>query len=155
MGTRELTLDRLKELCRYDPETGEFFRIERAISGIDGRGYRRIFLDGAQYTQHRLALFYMNGCWPSGVVDHINGMKLDNRFSNLRDVAFAVNVQNRRGAQSNNLLGIAGVTKRGEKFEARIRVDGREIYLGLFATPEEAHSEFIKAKRKYHQGCTL
>lgn len=155
MGAQELTLAKLKEVCRYEPETGEFFRVERAVSGIDGRGYRKIVIGGVQYAQHRLAWFYMHGCWPTGHVDHINGQKTDNRILNLRDVDFAVNCQNRHAAQSNNLVGLAGVSKRRDKFEARIRVSGREIYLGLYLTPEEAHAEFIKAKRKYHQGCTV
>lgn len=110
---------------------------------------------GKEYVQHRLAWLYMHGRWPSGDIDHINGNRSDNRFSNLRDVATQTNSENRRCAQKNNKAGLLGVTKRRNGYEARIRVLGRLIYLGLYDTPERAHEVFLQAKRERHAGCTI
>jgi HNH endonuclease/AP2 domain len=98
---------------------------------------------------------YVNGKWPEKQVDHINGNPLDNRFCNLREVDLRTNVENLRHARSDNRLGIQGVRKRSNRFEARIQVNGKAIHLGHFDSAKEAHSAYVKHKRKLHVGCTL
>lgn len=90
-----LTQARLKELLRYDCETGEFTRIKARqgfavgpVKGfLDRDGYRRTKVDYKVYLQHRLAWFYEYGEWPAGVIDHINRDRTDNRIANMRDVS--------------------------------------------------------------------
>lgn len=95
---------------------------------------------------------YINGCvkGDSVIVDHINGNTLDNRKSNLRR---ATKEQNQRNCktQYNSLSGRKGVRKHKlcDKWQARITVNNREIYLGLHSTFEEACKAREKAEDKY------
>jgi hypothetical protein len=93
--------------------------------------------------------------WPSGEIDHKNGVRNDDRFNNLRDVARSGNTQNQRHAHKNNKLGLLGVTRHGKKFSANIQVNGKPRYLGLFSTPEEAYAVYVIEKRKLHPFCTI
>jgi hypothetical protein len=65
----------------------------------NGFGYLRITVLGKSYYAHRLAWFYMNGEWPDQI-DHINGIKSDNRIENLRNVTVQQNNQNKLNAQT-------------------------------------------------------
>ena len=94
--SKELTHFKLKEILFYNPETGVFIRNDRRNSNgsIDAYGYLILKIKGVQYKAHRLAWLYVYGEMPSKNIDHINGNKLDNRISNLRDVPQSVNVKN-------------------------------------------------------------
>jgi len=150
-----LTQSRLHEVLRYDPETGEFWK--RVGTKHNKTNYRYVMVDTVTYSEHRLAWFYMYGKWPSHDIDHINGLKDDNRISNLRDVPTFINMQNERAVRGNNKSGYMGVLYRKErnKWEAQIRVNGKSKRLGSFETPEEAHAAYLEAKRKFHPGFTL
>ena len=143
-----LSAERLKELLTYSPETGLFFwnsgdrlvgvnagRDQHPAGSINSRGYRTIRIDGKYYKAHRLAFLYMNGCWPTGVVDHLNWTPDDNRWLNLRDVSQAVNAANRN--PSANKHGVHFHTQK-RRWEARIMRDRRRVYLGSFASKEAA-----------------
>jgi hypothetical protein len=156
--------ERLMEVVSYDPETGVFRWRERPnrriragdVAGSMQNTYWRVAIDGTEYLAHRLAWLYMNGEWPSVQIDHINGIRTDNRISNLRDVLPAVNCQNQRNAQAKNLSGYLGVsTKAGGKWLARIHKAGKPIRIGLFDSPEAAHQAYLEAKRRLHEGCTI
>lgn len=161
----ELTQARLKALVRYEPETGVFTWISARGRGKSGEvagtlladGYTRIQLDRRQYLAHRLAVLYTTGELPPDDmdVDHINGNRGDNRFSNLRIVLPAVNRQNMRKAKANNKTGLLGVSQDGKRFRAHIWVDGANRHLGTFSTAEEAHAAYLIAKRQLHAGCTI
>lgn len=161
----KLDAEQLKRVLQYVPETGAFLWTARvsirvSIGGragfVSDRGYWMLKFRGRRYQQHRLAWLYMTGDWPRGDIDHVNGDPLDNRWVNLRDVSKSVNQQNRRMAQTNNTLGIHGVSRRKSgRFVARIKVDGRLISLGTFRTAEEASAAVIGGKRQFHDGATL
>ena len=87
---------------------------------------------------------------PAGMlVDHRNGNGLDNRRSNLRIATFSQNNQNMR-MQSDNATGFKGISRRPSgKFRARIAFEGKQIFLGNFPTPEEAHAVYREAAREY------
>lgn len=162
MMNTQLKVSRLKELLEYDPISGEFTWVappgcssvkpgDRAGT-IEVKGYRAIMIDGRRYKAHRLAWLWTYGSWPVNELDHINGIKTDNRIENLRDVTSSINQQNRTRAPSNNHCGLLGVRPFRGKWQARINVDGETLHLGTFDTPEMAHSAYIAAKAKFHAG---
>src|SRR5712664_3026918 len=123
-----LTAERLRELLNYDPETGIFrWDVVRRGCGIGkeagtsvSAGYRQISIDRRAYSEHRLARLYVHGHWPLDEIDHINGVRDDNRLSNLRQATRSENAQNQRRAQSRSKIGILGVTLHRGKFQAQI-----------------------------------
>jgi hypothetical protein len=165
MAGTDLTAQRLRELLHYDPETGIFTRAvsRQGRNGLAGcvaggkteSGYIRISLYNRLHRAHRLAWLYMFGDWPSGDIDHINGIRGDNRIENLRDVSTSVNMQNQREAQPRNASGFLGVTIHGSRFEASIKLNGKNIYLGSYKTPELAHAAYLEKKRGIHPGCCI
>ncbi len=87
---------------------------------------------------------------PKGVfVDHINGDTLDNRRCNLRIATQSENMRN-RGKMSLNTSGYKGVHAMGKKWGAKITIDKKQIHLGTFDTPEEAHAAYCKAALELH-----
>jgi type II secretory pathway component PulK len=94
----------------------------------------------------------MTGAAPSGQIDHINKIKDDNRWSNLRDVSGSVNQQNRNRAMVTNSTQLLGAFKHGAKFCAKIHIDNKQVYLGSFATAEDAHLAYMTAKALCHEG---
>jgi hypothetical protein len=159
-----VTHTRLLEALTYAPSAGTFaWRVSpsRKLKAGDlagalvGHGYIHIEIDGRSYGAHRLAWLYVYGSWPSAQIDHINGKRADNRIENLRDVVRRHNQQNQRVAHSGNMLGLLGVSKAGNRFKARIVVDGLQRQIGTFNTAEEAHAAYVKTKRRVHPGCMI
>jgi hypothetical protein len=97
------------------------------------------------------------GSWPANTIDHINGIKTDNRIENLRDVTAAVNKQNMRAARSDSRSGLIGAIWQEDRksWKAEIAVGGKKKMLGRFKTAEAAHEAYVLAKRTVHEGCTL
>jgi hypothetical protein len=106
----------------------------------------------------RLSHGFSPGVWPTHEVDHLNGVRDDNRWANLRDVSKAVNMQNQRRPHANNVTtGVLGVSinpKTG-RAHARIGVGGRVRSLGMHDTVEQARAQYLEAKRRLHPGCTI
>lgn len=153
--------ERLKELLHYCPETGAFTRLIKTSNRIkigSVAGYARpgcrlvISVDGKLYHAHRLAWFWMTGEWPKDQINHINGVRDDNRWDNLREATRSQNQQNRK-VNSNNKSGYMGVSwqRRAGKWVAHIKIAGCNRYLGLFTTPEDAHAAYLAAKAEHHQ----
>ncbi len=151
MTAQSLTQCRLKELLHYDPETGLFTRFSGNVAGtIRPDGYVRITLAREPYYAHRLAFLYMTGYFPANDVDHINHIRGDNRWENLRVVTKSENHKNRQ-LTSHNTSGVVGVSwhKSTNKWIARIGREGQQTHLGLFATIEEAAAARAKASKQY------
>ncbi len=130
----------------YDPETGELSRPDgRSATGVAmATGYLRVHACGQAFYAHRVAWFLKTGCWPEAQIDHANGSRADNRWSNLRAATPAQNNANTRVCRRNS-LGIKGVTRVREKFKAQIMVQGQKIYLGLHTTAEAASRAYESA----------
>jgi hypothetical protein len=153
----QIETDRVRYLVNYDPETGMFtWRIKRRgcaqgtkVGCRMKNGYIIIRLDNVLYLAHRLAWLYVTGTWPAHQIDHINGDRADNCFSNLRE---ATNIQNahNRNKRRNNKSGYTGVRAENKRWLAEIKVNYKPIRLGLFDTPEEASLAYQDACRKYH-----
>lgn len=161
-----LTAEVVRKELSYNPETGDFIRVishaQRKIVGrvagsITSTGYRKICIGGHSYKAHRLAWLVIHGEWPAGQIDHINGIRTDNRIANLRVVNNRENGENKRKATASSTSGFLGVSwhKARCKWRAEIKHKGKKYYLGLFETPEEAYSTYIQKKREMHAACTI
>jgi hypothetical protein len=144
----------------YDPVTGVFtwaistcnrVRVGARAGTLQKTGYRIIRIDGKNYMAHRIAWWFVHGNWPADQIDHINGIKDDNRIANLREATNAENAQN-MGKSRRNTSGYIGVSwnKHAGKFVSQIMINGKVKYLGLFPDKEEAHQAYLDAKVKYH-----
>jgi hypothetical protein len=162
----KLTQARLKELLHYDPETGLFtWRVtlgSRAKAGALAGSfccdtkYIKIRIKGMLYYAHRLAFIYMTGALPLDQIDHINAIRHDNRWSNIREATSAQNKQNRKIARRDNKsTGVLGVSRNCKRFQAKIKTNGNVVCLGTFDTTEQASAAYIEAKRKFHTHGTL
>jgi len=160
------TADRLRQLFSYDAETGHLTRIvttsnrcpagKRAGTFDRTTGYRKVNVDGRMYGEHVVIWCLVHGSWPAGLIDHRNGVRDDNRIDNLRDGSRRLNQENMRRPRSDNKSGFLGVTYASDGApQAHIRINGRQKYLGRFATEAEAHEAYVAAKRRHHEGCTL
>ena len=140
-----LTQERLKRILHYDPDTGIFTNlIGRGGKHVGMRaGYindagthicRRIGIDGRRYRTGHLAWFYMTGKWPLHTIDHINRDALDDRWCNLREATPQEQCVNRRNWGSHS----RGVSRKGNRYRARITQDGKTLFLGSFKTEAEA-----------------
>lgn len=147
-----LTQERLKELLQYDPETGVFTRLiptQRTRAGdVVGRsradGYVDIKVDGKHYLAHRLAYLYMAGAWPSDEVDHKDLDRANNQWSNLRAATRSQNMANRAAWGVSGLKGVQFHPKTG-KYKAQTKINGKDLYIGLFPTAEGAHAAYVRA----------
>lgn len=156
--TTRLDVAEVRRLFTYDPATGELrWRVPsgtRAAGDSAGTlrttGYITVCYRGKGYVVHRLAWVLVHGNWPTGQIDHINRNKQDNRLANLRDVSGYINQQNQFAPRARNKLRIRGVSKARNRFQAKIYAEGRQVFIGSFATAEEAQQAYLAAKRKYH-----
>ncbi len=151
-----ITQSMVREKWGYDETTGVFTHKNGKIAGNKNiYGYVRIGLNGKTHAAHRLAWLYVYGEFPNKHLDHINGVRHDNRISNLREVSMSGNSRNQRKAHSHNTTGFLGVSRMRNKFSAVICVNGVQKYLGVFATPNEAHLVYLQHKRELHETCTI
>jgi len=155
-----LTVDYLKEIIHYNPETGIFTWIlaRPKIRAGQIAGYKthknriEIEIHGKAYQASRLAVFYMTGEWPRHQVDHINCIRHDNRWCNLREATQSQNQAN-RPARKGKKIPFKGVTIKKhlpKPFVAQICKNGQHKHLGCYSTPEEAHKAYIDAANDLH-----
>lgn len=149
----DLTAERLREVLRYDPETGVFTKrfkegkwpTGHVVGSYDAHiGYVRMVVDGGYYLAHRLAWLYVHGEWPKEQIDHRNQNGQDNRIANLREATNALNCQN-RGVRVDTPHGHKGVywNKRLNKWVASAQIAGKQKHLGVYSDKEEA----VQARR--------
>lgn len=149
-----LTQNELKEILHYCPVSGIFTWIKRnkytnkSLSDIAGHThpktvYVSITINRKFNAAHRLVWLYMTGAYPENCIDHINGIKHDNSFKNLRDVDHANNHRNRKKHKSNT-SSISGVSFDQGRLVVRFSQDNKRHYFGRYKTLDEA----IKVRNK-------
>ena len=162
----------LRQLLRYEQETGLLFWLPRDVQtfipmrigktwntrnagNVAGRideitGYRKIMLEGRPRLAHRLAWAVHYGEYPLGTIDHINGIRSDNRLINLRDVSHEENMRNTKKPVTNN-SGVVGVfwNKRDGEWRATIQVSRKTKSLGSYLKFEDAVAARLEAERQY------
>lgn len=154
-----LTASFVRSILSYDPETG-LFRWQRrtdvpaqwntryagklTTTSTYPNGYARLILNDHHYLAHRVAWLYMTGEWPSMGLDHINGQRLDNRWSNLRLATHSENLANKKKFNGRSQFKGVSQSSNGQRWCAFI---GRGVgkYLGTFDTEEAAHAAYREA----------
>lgn len=136
--------DELLALFVYEPLTGFLrWRETGEVAGTrEKKGYIAVTIGTSRYKAHRIIWKMVTGVEPIQV-DHENNTEYDNRWLNLRDATHTQNAKNRR-INKNSTTGFKGVSRTGLMFRARARHKGEHVYLGSFATPEEAHAAYCK-----------
>lgn len=158
----DLPASRLHELFAYDPSTGLFMRKVATTNKVKSTvgiwspgwankfGYTSFRIDGIAWLAHRLAWLYVHGALPGdGLwIDHKNGVRDDNRISNLRLVTNSENQLNLSitNERSKSKLRGAHWNARMGKYQSEFERDGKRIYLGLFESAEDAHRAHMAAK---------
>jgi hypothetical protein len=144
----------------YDPATGALtwrtstqgHRAGNIVGCVNGSGYRNVWVDDARYPAHRLIWLHVHGRWPTHVIDHRNGARDDNRLCNLREATHAENCQNAASGKKlkSRLVGASPSSRKAHPWQSTITLDGKKQRLGVFATEEEAHAAYLKAKAEKH-----
>lgn len=167
----------LRKLLRYDADSGTLYWNNRtpdmfedgkrraasicnqwnsknagnmALTSTCSGGYRIGAVNGVMVRAHRAVWAINFGYWPNMQIDHINGVRSDNRIENLREVCHQDNMRNIK-APSTNTSGHVGITflKSEGKWKAGISVDGKTKHLGVFQEKSAAISARKDAEAKY------
>jgi hypothetical protein len=160
MSQEELDDAYIREHLSYDEKTGNLFWIKNprnkkiigdVAGALNSEGYLHITANMKRYKAHRIAWFLSKGYWPNNYIDHINGIKTDNRISNLRVVTHRENMRNTT-AYKTSKTGVKGVVLVGNSYIAKIGVNYKNVHIGSFKTLYEAKKAYEDAALKLHQG---
>lgn len=167
------TPETLRQLLRYEPETGKLFWKERpmemfadskrgaktqcdtwnsrhagkeAFTNTSKYGYRRGIVLNQNHQAHRVIWAIAYGEWPAQDVDHINRNRADNRLSNLRLASRSENLSNigARAGGTSSFLGVSW-SAANKGWIAQMRWKKRHFYLGTFSTEEAAARAYDEA----------
>jgi hypothetical protein len=150
--------ERVRELFDYRSDGELIWKVQTGSRALVGNvagsphnaGYKQIRVDGKIYLNHRLIWVWHHGYFPEHGLDHINRNRNDNRIENLREVSQSCNMRNCK-QRTDCSSGVTGVCwhKRRSKWQARIRIPGKLIYLGIYDTLLEAAQARWEAEVKY------
>ena len=152
-----LTQDLILLMFDYHPDGYLIWKIKKrgvikgSIAGtLDTNGYRKIMINYKFIGVHRLVYLYHHGYLPA-YIDHIDGNKLNNKISNLRECTSSQNGQNKKRPK-NNTSGYKGVSWhiRQKKYTASIQINGKLKYLGSFAKAIDAYNAYKKAALEHY-----
>lgn len=160
-----LSVDYLKERINYNQDVGSFTWSEnsdvrfalKTAGYVNDKGYLVVSVHGTRYYAHRLAWAITHGYFPKFMIDHIDGNKLNNKISNLREVTASQNQWNQIKPNSRSKTGYLGVSidLASQKYVASIRKNKKKIHIGRFECAIDAHNAYLKMKREIHDTCTI
>ena len=148
MAGFDLTAALARERFRYDQQTGILYRrhtLAEKVGKAKSNGYLVVSAGGKNYQAHRVIWLITHGRWPAGDIDHINGIKTDNRLANLRDVSHKTNARNRMGSKR---LRVAGPVPADDGKWVVVLPDHLGARTeGPFDTHAQAHDHFAAAMK--------
>lgn len=167
----------LRQLLRYEPETGKLFWRERpdnlfeegkhdarhtascwnsklagkrALSCLNSNGYYRGRVLRRSLLAHRVIWAMEHGEWPRDQIDHTNGVRTDNRLANLRESNHLKNGKNikKKCTNTSGHTGVYWVAARN-RWHSEITVNNNKISLGNHVSIELAVKARLSAEKKY------
>lgn len=168
------TIDQLRRLLSYDPETGILTWLPRppeifsgstpeakrtscarwnkryagtVAGGLESDGYIAMKIYNRSMLAHRLAWAIHHGEWPELIL-HRDGDRSNNRIDNLRSVTRQICQRNQK-RHSRNTSGRTGVSwnRLRNIWVAQIKVGEKSLYLGSFSDFDDAVAARIEAEK--------
>jgi hypothetical protein len=127
-------------------------RIGDEARSLHGKGYLHLQWKGKRYLVHRIIYEMAYDSIPDSYeIDHVNGIRTDNRLDNLRLATGSQNMWN-SSKRKDNTSGFKGVSwdKHKQKWKAQIQIFNKNKNLGRFSTKEEAYAARLEAEKIYH-----
>ncbi len=161
VSRQQLTVELVKSVLNYDPETGWFTWSSKVNSRgivvgsragtLRSDGYRKLRVFGVECKEHNLAWFVTYGRWPYPEIDHRDRNRTNNAIGNLREATSSQNKCN-SDLKKMSTSGRRGVSwsSAQRKWAAQINADGRYYYLGMHETKESALAAYEDAARRLH-----
>lgn len=156
MNKKELTQTTLKKFLHYNPETGVCtskisslkMTANTILGALDCNGYIKISVAGIAYKRATLAYLYIEGKFPEKgtEIDHINGIKSEDSYDNLRIVTVAANQWNSK-LNSRNTTGIKGLSIRRNGYTACITANRQRYEKNFKANQKEEASSWLQSTR--------
>ena len=142
--TTRISHERVNELLAYDEESGQLtWKIRPSKRIPKGRragflkkdGYRAITIEKKSYLEHHVIWFIQTGSWAKEI-DHINHVKDDNSWANLREVTHSENARNMKRVENNT--GIQGIyyDRKTDKYISHIKVNGKKVFQKSYDEPQ-------------------
>lgn len=159
----EITQEQVRKAFNYDPESGILTwvdgrrrtKIGKIAGSLRSDGYYDIRFNYKLIRAHRLIWMYMYGYFPDQI-DHINGIRGDNRLCNLRESNNHLNhhnVKRKKRLESSEFksrfLGVSWSYRR-KKWIAQIKLNRKGYHLGAFDIEEDAAQAYKDAKLRLH-----
>lgn len=147
MGREERCSLAVEKGYTYEPETGQIYGVRGKVITATTNGYIDIRMrhDNKLYNikGHQLA-WYITNNKVVDCIDHINGIKSDNRIENLRSITNQQNHFNRPTAKGYYWR------KKLNKWQTQIRINDKLLHIGLFIDEKDARNAYLEAKKIYH-----
>ncbi len=145
------------QILRVNPLTGLLYwrkqfaprcKLDVPAGSLTREGYLNIAYQGTKYQQHRVIWLMCVGSWPNDCIDHINGIKTDNRLENLREFTQRENSQNQYRHRAGKLPGCY-FDKSNQRWRAQLQIEGEHKHIGRFDTEQEAHAAYMAALKQF------
>lgn len=147
-----ISIERLKALLVYDPQGGALSWQQRAgqnawnakhagkpaMTTTHSEGYLIGKIEGRRVYAHRVAFAMHHGRWPTGLIDHINGDRSDNRIENIREVDHSDNAKNVRKSVKSSGTPCIWWIEGAQRWRVVVRRAGRRVCMGSFKHLDEA-----------------
>lgn len=143
----------IKEALTYDPISGVLYFKDTGLpikTHNTCQGYFGVSYDGVSYLAHRLIFLLVDGTLPEKDVDHINGIKTDNRFSNLRKVTRQQNTFNRSKNLNKDLPKNVYLHKPSGRYQVKMKINKETRHFGYYDDLELAEFVAQEVQAKYH-----